>query len=209
MPLLRRAAMPSGQLLIGNDHVLYFVGLRRDDDFSFLTGKTVSASVVTDEEGLTVVTNGGPVSLSDINIGADDIGGTAASPTVVKSVDGRNVVVTVGGTNALALTAGRLIRVIHDPQVWRVRLAAAGAAESDVTIHLEPFIYDGNTVPRKVKMTVGEIMEIEDGSYSGSLDKAFEVEAGTSYWVKYTVDAGSGLDGEWVEEVTAAYRSSS
>ena len=192
------------KLLIGNDHLLYLTGLRDARDYSFVLTATVSASVL-DAKGGSMISGGGPVSLALVSIGTDDIGGTAASPTTVKSVDGFDAVVTVGPTTALDLSAGRLLRVLHDPQVWKLRRDASGAADSDVTLHLEPFIWEGRTRPRKLKLVEGEVIEIEDGTYVGTLDAAFSVEDGETYWIDYVADEG-GRDGAFGEEVDAEYR---
>jgi hypothetical protein len=192
------------KLLIGNDHLLYLTGTRDAQDYSFVLTATVSATVL-DAKGGSAITGGGPISLSLVSIGTDDIGGTPASPTTIKSTDGFDVVVTVGATNALDLSAGRLLRALHDPNVWKLRLDAAGAVDADVTLHLEPFIWGGRTRPRKLKLVEGEVIEIEDGTYVGILDKAFDAEDGKTYNVKYTAE-DSGRDGQWDEEVDAEYR---
>jgi len=192
------------KLLIGNDHLLYLIGVRDARDFSFVTTATVSGSVL-DGKGGSVITGGGPVTLNLVTLGSDDIGGTAAAPTTIKSVDGFDVVVTVGPTTALELSAGRLLSALHDENVWQLRRDAAGAADSDVTLHLEPFFWTSQSRPRKLKLVEGEILEIEDGTYVGTLDAAFSVEDGTTYWIDYVASEG-GRDGAWGEEVDAEYR---
>ncbi len=196
--------MSNGKLLIENDHLLYLTGLRDAKDYSFVTTATVAASVLDAEDG-SAITGGGPVTLSLIVIGVDSVGGEPGGGTTIKSVDGFDAVVTVGTTNGLDLSAGRLLRVLHDSNVWKLRLDASGAVGDDVTLHLEPFYWTSRERPRKLKLVEGEILEIEDGSYVGTLDAAFVAEDGEPYFVKYSAIEG-GREGSWVEEVEAEYR---
>jgi len=196
--------MGSKLLLLNNDHLLYLTGVRDATDFSLVTTATVSASVKDEPDGSTI-SGGGPVTLNLIDIGSDTVGGEPGGKTIVTEVDGFDIIVTVGTTNSLALSAGRLLRVLHDSQVWQLRLDASGNAGDSVTLHVEPLIWDGNSEPRKVKATIGEVLEIEQASYVGTLDAAFVATEGETYFVDFTASEG-GRDGHWTEEVEAEYR---
>jgi len=192
-------------LYLDNDHTLYLVGLRSAEDYSFITTATVTANVLAAEGDASPITGGGPVTLSAINLGSDAIGGTATTPTVVKSYSKFDLEVTVGAGSALELSAGRLIAAFHNETIWKVRKDASILAGADGWIHLEPFRYSGSR-PTKAKMTTGEEIEIVDGSYSGTLDKAVALADGTTYFVEYTVLNAGTQDGSWVEEAVAGYR---
>lgn len=192
-------------LYLGNDHVLYLLGLRAEADWTWEVGATVSASVL-DEPGGSTITGGGPVSMAYQGLSTDTIGGTTADPTVVKSTSKMDLEVSVGATTGLSLSAGRFLYVMHDiATIWRVRRDVTITAGTDGWIHLEPFQWPG-AKPTKVKATTGELVEILDGVYKGTLDAAFSAEAGVTYYVEFTVTAPGGLDAKWYEEAVAAYR---
>jgi hypothetical protein len=192
-------------LYIENDHALYLVNLRSGDDYSFINGATVNANVLADPTDASPITGGGPVTLSYVDPSPDTVGGTTASPTVVASTSKMDLTVTVGSTTGLDLSAGRLLQVMHDTTIWKVRRDVAAAADASATIHLEPFYWTA-AKPSKVKATAGEIVEIVDGTYKGTLDKAVSLEAGVTYYVKTEATAPGSVDGTWVEELEAVYR---
>lgn len=192
-------------LYIGNDHVLYLLGLRAEADWTWEAGATVSASVL-DEPGGSTITGGGPVSLSYQGLALDTVGGTTADPTVVKATSKMDLQVTVGSTNDLQLSAGRFLFILHDiGTIWRVRRDVTISAGTDGWVHLEPFQWSAAR-PTKVKATTGELVEILDGVYKGTLDAAFSAEAGVTYYVQFSVSAPGGLDAVFYEEAVAAYR---
>lgn len=195
--------MPTGKLLIGNDTCLYLAGLRDKRTFQFNLTATVTGNILDGPEG-SVITGGGPVSMTLINIAGESLGGEAAGPTTVLSADGFDITIQVGSTVALALTAGTLIHVFHDDFVWMVREDAAAIADAQVTVHVEPFIWLANR-PKKVKLVDGERIEIFDGTYLGILDAAFEVEAGETYFAQIEAN-DAGLQGRFNMELEAENR---
>lgn len=204
--------MPS--IFVGdNDHSIQLLALMNEATQLYDNGATVTCEGVLSSLGGTSI--GGlsfPVAMGYVNPSPDTVGGEAGGETVVESVSGFDITVTVGTTNALSLTAGRFLRVLHSGIFWVLNEDASGIAGATVVLHLEPVswpIGSGQTEatarPTEAEGTVGEIVEILDGVYSATLDKALLTVKGTKYWAQ--VKAVSGLlDGEWLLPVKGAYR---
>jgi YD repeat-containing protein len=195
-------------LYIDNDHSLQVIGLMDESDHSYLNAATVEATLLAGSEtGSEVDGEVWPLTLGYLDPSPDTVGGDAVTPTTVKSISGWDITVTVGGTTALALTSGRLVRVLHADHVWRLVRDAAGAITEDVVLHLEPVVWpDDEDEPLAVQATRGEIFEIVDGTYSAVMDKAVAIQDEGEYFAKITSDEG-GLDGAWYVPVSAGYRS--
>jgi hypothetical protein len=195
-------------ILIDNDHNLQLIGLQNDTSLAYLVAATVQGTLLADSPaGSEVSGETWPISMTYVDPSGDSVGGDAASPTVVKSVSGFDMTVTVGATNALALSVGRYLRVLHSEYFWRVARAASGAADSDVQIHLEPVAWPPDVdEPTGVVAVLGEVLEIADGTYSAVMDKAVQLTEGELYFAKIEA-AESGLDGTWYVELEAGYRS--
>lgn len=194
-------------LYLNNDHSLYVTNLRDGDTYAFLNAASVTAKVLAAKGDAAAIT-GGDVSLTyvDPSDTGDSIGGVAATdPTTIQSTSKMDLEVTVGANDDLDLTAGRFIAPLHSDTIWRVRKNVVILAGATGWIHLEPFRWPASE-PTKVKMTVGEELEIIDGSYKGTLDKAVALVDGTTYYIEYTVVNGGTQDGSWVEEAMAGYR---
>lgn len=195
-------------LFIDNDHSLQLIGLKNSSTHAYFVAATVELTLLAGSEtGSEVAGLSWPMALTYVDPSADDIGGETANPTTVKSVRGWDMTVTVGATNALSISAGRFIRVLHSEHFWRVVRAAAGAADADVVLHLEPITWpEDEDEPTAALGTTGEIVEVVDGSYSGVMDKAVTLADGEDYIAKIIADE-SGLDGAWYLPLSAQYRS--
>lgn len=195
-------------LFIDNDHSLQLVGLTDPSDHSYVIAATVEATLLDGSQTGSEVSGGAwPLELGYVDPSPDDIGGDVATPTVVKSTRGWDLTVTVGATTALSLAAGRIVRVLHSGQFWRLVRIASGSAAADVVLHLEPFVWpDDEDEPTAVAATAGEIVEIVDGVYSGVMDKAVAIVEDKEYFAKIT-SVETGLDGAWYVPLRAGYRS--
>ncbi len=195
-----------------NDHSLQLIGLRNSSTHAYDNGATVQGRVLDGPEGAEIGGLTWPLVMPYVDPLTDTVGGEASGPTVVKSVSELDLTVTVGTTTALALAAGRYVRVLHSALYWRVIVAASGAVGADVVLHLEPVswpIPSGQTeltaMPIEVTGTIGEIVEIIDGTYSATLDKALLVVKGQTYYPEVTAVSGS-LDGQFLLKVKGVYR---
>ena len=209
--------MPS--IYLGNDNTLRLVGLRNDADFSFINDATVTCTLrVADEDGVledgTEVTGAVDLAMGYVDPGADDVGGTAASPTVVASVSNLDLTVTVGATTALSLSAGTALEILHkgsiaDPitEVWRVARDVSAAADDTAVIHLMPFVYSSETEPTEIEAIAGEPVMICNGIYACTLQNTLDLTKGTTYYAEISVDATSEtLQATFYEKLKGAYR---
>ncbi len=187
--------MSSGTTIFpGNDHLIRIVGLRDDTDLTYLNASTVAANLL-DDFGGTLISGGGPITLS--NVAAGNVGGTGVDTVVAATVKARAALltVTVGATNALALSAGDWVRFHDFEGVYRVSADAAGIAAATVTILLETEL--------AAKLLAGTPIFAVGGVYRGTLQDTASIVAGTKYVLEITSTAP---DAKTHIEVTAANR---
>jgi hypothetical protein len=196
-----------------NDHSIELLGLRKSTDRSFVNDGTVTCTIYESDKTTEVGGLVFPLAMGYVNPGSNTVGGEPANPTVVKSCSKWNMEVTVGATNNLDLPAGSFIQVLHSEIIWRVIRAATGNAATDAVLHLEPYewpVGDDEEVeeakPTAVSETVGEIVELVDGIYRATLDKALSITDRKFYYAKVTVTEPGGLDGSFLLKAKAAYR---
>jgi hypothetical protein len=194
-----------------NDHSLQLIGLMNEATQAYENGATVQGRILDGPAGTEIAGLTFPLTMTYVDPTTDTVGGEAGGETIIKSVSGSDLIVTVGTTNNLTLAAGRFIRALHSDVVWRVVLAATGTATQDATIHVDPVIWPQNSSENASKpgnmenLIVGEVIEIVDGTYSGTLDKALQIVKGTTYYAEVTAVAGA-LDGQWLQKLKGAYR---
>lgn len=199
------------KLYIDNDNTIRLLGLKLEATLAFINDATVTVTVLDAIGGTPVSGPTWPVNMSYIGLAADSMGGEAGGPTVIKSIAGFDLEVTVGTSNALLLGAGRFLQVLHTDDIWRVLRAASGGVGTDVVLHVEPIIAvdSRGRALKTIKGNAGEEVYIVDGSYQGTLQETMVLTAGTTYYGEITVDAPTeGVQGKFVVELEATNRTS-
>jgi len=194
-----------GQLWLGNDNALWLIGLQSATDESFVLDATVTGQLRQGDPAGSIVASSS-ISLSIVSNGSDSVGGTPTSPTIVKSVSAFAVTVTVGATNALALAAGRFLRFAGKDEVWRLELAAAGAAGTAVKLYLEHGAWSGELPSDSVEVELGDALVLLAGNYKGILPSTLVLTDGETYYSEVTAVSPSVGTARFLERLRARYR---
>lgn len=188
--------MAKFKIFLDNDNLLQMIGLRDVSDINPISNASVEVTLLAgSENGSPVAPTTWPLPMPYVPVGTDTAGGAVlTTPTVVKGFSGMDLTVTVGAGSDLSLSRGQVVSVLHDPNAYRVALPVTGIAESDVKIHLEPYVWTGRRPPTKVKTTIGEIFGVVDGKYAATLQDDLELTKDAEYWAQVDVDVPAPKD---------------
>jgi hypothetical protein len=198
--------MGAGKIYISNDHELVLMGLRRSDTKEFLAATSVEGRLLASEGGAEISGQSWPLTMDYVDPTPDTVGGDSSGYTIVSDVEKFDITVTVGANVSLALAAGRLVRVLHQTEVYRMLLPASGAPGETISLHVEPAFWERRK-PSSVKARDGEPIEMVDGVYSGTLEDTLAIADGETYFAEVKAD-DSGVDKQQTfnVEVQASHR---
>ena len=149
--------------------------LRLSDTQANIVTGTVSGQIV-DSLGATV---GGSVSGSYITPG--DVGGTGLDTVfrVGAKIGDDLIKLTVGATNAAALSVGDYIRALGTDPLYQTRTASTAAAGASMDLRLDRQLEKG--------IPIGKALVVVDGVWRTVFPTGLAIVGGTTYFAKMTV----------------------